>query len=204
MARTKSFDEKETLRKILALFTEKGYHQSSLEDILQAGGISRQSMYDTYGDKETVFLKALALFRDENIKTVEKHVESELSAGKSSLDILRHCLYQAPISAEENKGCMLVNSMVEFKDATPAIRSLIDASCSCLHSMMKKVILHGQKIGEIRNDLPASGIADILMNARNGLQVSRDYRVLPQELSNTADLTIALIRETKIGVEVKP
>jgi TetR/AcrR family transcriptional repressor of nem operon len=195
MARTKSFDEKETLHKIVALFREKGYHQASLEDILQAGGISRQSMYDTYGDKETVFLKALALFREEIIETAEKQVESELSAGISSLDILRRCLYKIPVSVEENKGCMLVNSMVEFKEATPAIRSMIDTSCSCLHSMMKKVILQGQKRGEIRNDLPASGIADILMNARNGLQVSRDYRVLPQELSNTADLTIALIRK---------
>jgi TetR/AcrR family transcriptional repressor of nem operon len=195
MARTKSFDEKETLHKIIALFKEKGYHQASLEDILQAGGISRQSMYDTYGDKETVFLKALALFRDENVNALEKQVESELSAGISSLDILRRLLYHTPVSAEESKGCMLVNSMVEFKEATPAIRSLIDDSCSCLRGMMEKAILQGQKRREIRNDLPASGIADILMNARNGLQVSKDYQTLPQELGNTADLTITLIRK---------
>ncbi|MDR2792448.1 MAG: TetR/AcrR family transcriptional regulator, partial [Treponema sp.] len=81
MARTKKFDEGKVLHDILTLFWVKGYHQSSLDDILRAGDISKQSMYDTYGDKKALFLKALALYRNETKRVIEGKIDELLEKG---------------------------------------------------------------------------------------------------------------------------
>ena len=59
MARTKDFDENEVLTKAMHLFWSKGYNATSMEDLVSGLGISRSSLYDTYTDKHTLFIKAL-------------------------------------------------------------------------------------------------------------------------------------------------
>jgi TetR/AcrR family transcriptional repressor of nem operon len=198
MARTKSFNEQETLVKILMLFGQKGFHQSSLDDILKAAGISKQSVYDTYGDKRTLFIKAFTLYREHMTGAMKARVESEISAGKPYLEILRGLLCQEGSADEQVKGCFMVNSMVEFRDENAKIQSEIRAEIDNLLSFMlntmESIVQGGQSVGEITPDIPASQIAAIMMNARNGLQVGKDYDMPPQQLGNVADWTIDLIR----------
>ena len=59
MARTKDFDENEVLTKAMNLFWSRGYNATSMEDLVSGLGISRSSLYDTYTDKHTLFIKAL-------------------------------------------------------------------------------------------------------------------------------------------------
>src|ERR1700748_2100418 len=64
MARTKDFDENEVLMKAMNLFWYKGYNGTSMQDLVDGLGISRSSLYDTYGDKHTLFIKALESYRE--------------------------------------------------------------------------------------------------------------------------------------------
>jgi len=59
MARTKDFDEDKVLQKAMNLFWHKGYNGTSMQDLVDGLGISRSSMYDTFGDKHTLFIRAL-------------------------------------------------------------------------------------------------------------------------------------------------
>ena len=59
MARTKDFDEGEILNKAVTLFWHKGYNGTSMQELVDALGISRSSLYDTYVDKHTLYVKAL-------------------------------------------------------------------------------------------------------------------------------------------------
>ena len=59
MARPKAFDEDTALMRAMELFWEQGYAGASLTQLTASMGISRQSLYDTYGDKHGLFLKAL-------------------------------------------------------------------------------------------------------------------------------------------------
>src|SRR6201995_145682 len=63
MARTKDFDEDEVLLKAMHLFWLKGYNGTSMQDLGDGLGISRSSMYDTFGDKHTLFLRSLENYR---------------------------------------------------------------------------------------------------------------------------------------------
>ena len=59
MARTKEFDRDLALQRAIQLFSKQGYAATSTDDLMQVMGIGRQSMYDTFGDKRTLFLAAL-------------------------------------------------------------------------------------------------------------------------------------------------
>jgi TetR/AcrR family transcriptional repressor of nem operon len=194
MARTKEFDEIKVLRDILTLFWEKGYHQSSLDAILQAGGISRQSMYDTYGDKKALFLKALALYRNETKRVIEEKINALLEKGAPCIDILRDMVFY-----HDGRGCLAINSMVEFKASDKNVRKEIDALLLFSKEMIHKLVAHGQANGEITDKIPCEHITEALMNARTGFQVGQNYKLPSANLKNIANWTIDLIRANVVN-----
>ena len=58
LGRPKEFDRREALEKAMEAFWAKGYEGTSVSDLLEAMGIHRGSMYDTFGDKRSLFLEA--------------------------------------------------------------------------------------------------------------------------------------------------
>src|ERR1700742_3249196 len=65
MPRSKEFDPQRALDKAMHLFWRQGYENTSLDDLLRAMGIARQSLYDTFGDKRALYLQAMARYRDQ-------------------------------------------------------------------------------------------------------------------------------------------
>jgi TetR/AcrR family transcriptional regulator, transcriptional repressor for nem operon len=63
MARPKSFDEEAVLARAVELFRARGYEATSLADLESHLGLGRQSLYNTFGDKQTLFHKALDHYR---------------------------------------------------------------------------------------------------------------------------------------------
>jgi len=59
VARPKAFDRAQALQAAMQVFWVKGYEATSLEDLLAAMEIGRQSLYDTFGDKRRLYLEAL-------------------------------------------------------------------------------------------------------------------------------------------------
>src|ERR1700761_2998088 len=72
MARTKDFDENEVLTKAIELFWYKGYNGTSMQDLVDTLGISRSSLYDTYTDKHTLFVKALESYQNSGAARIQE------------------------------------------------------------------------------------------------------------------------------------
>lgn len=70
MARAKEFDYDEVLEKATELFLEKGYDNTSFQDLVNHLGIHRRSIYDTYGDKLQLYLKVLEMNIREKFKAI--------------------------------------------------------------------------------------------------------------------------------------
>jgi TetR/AcrR family transcriptional repressor of nem operon len=64
MARQKEFNRDEVLHKAMEVFWMRGYERASIQDLVEHMGISRQSIYDTFGDKHWLFLQALDRYRE--------------------------------------------------------------------------------------------------------------------------------------------
>src|SRR5579864_8708626 len=111
MARTKDFNETEVLAKAIKLFWQKGYNGTSMQDLVDGLGISRSSMYDTFGDKHTLFIRSLENYRKMATNEMKGIVDSAPTAKEAIRRMFEYTIAEL-LSDKQHKGCFLVNAGV--------------------------------------------------------------------------------------------
>lgn len=165
MARAKAFDVDEVLVKAMELFWKHGYERTSLTDLVLHTGVHKRSMYDTFGDKHTLYLKVLERYSEIIDQSSERIVHNARST-KESLKLLLEMAFQREF--ESPKGCLLVNTAVELAEHDPQSKLLINQCWSCSEELMCEVIESGQRSGEISQTLDALSLAQYFYNAFTG------------------------------------
>ena len=77
MPRVKQFEEQVVLEKALELFWYRGYHFTSMQDLVDELGINRGSLYGTFGGKKDLFYKALSHHLKANIDFLTSYIEQQ-------------------------------------------------------------------------------------------------------------------------------
>lgn len=171
MARTKDFDEDEVLKKAVDLFWLKGYNATSMQDLVDGLGISRSSLYDTYGDKHTLFIKALESYQNTNSGRVCGIINSKKSV-KAIIKDLLEMISRELLSDETHKGCFMVNAEVEVAPHDQKVSQLICKNDQQLEDAFYLVIKKGQENGEIKNTQDARALARFTFNTVKGIRVT--------------------------------
>src|SRR5882757_8638165 len=76
MARPKEFDQERALHRAISIFSQKGFAATSTDDLMRAMDVGRQSMYDTFGDKLALFLKALEVYVTEKVRSINVELQT--------------------------------------------------------------------------------------------------------------------------------
>lgn len=171
MARTKDFDEDEVLNKAVNLFWLKGYNGTSMQDLVDALGISRSSLYDTYGDKHTLFLKALESYQLSASGKVCNIVSSAKPA-KQAIKELLEFITNGLINDKSHKGCFMVNAEVEIAPHDAEVSQMICQNDQQVEEAFYKVIKKGQESGEITNKQDARALTRFIFNNVKGIRVT--------------------------------
>ena len=170
-ARTKDFDENEVLGKAIRLFWHKGYNGTSMQDLVDGLGISRSSLYDTYGDKHTLYIKALESYQNSSgseMCTIISNTASAKEAIKQLLEFVTRNL----LSDEQHKGCFMVNAGVEVAPHDDEVNTLLCKNEQQLENTFYKAIKRGQESGEISTKQDAMALTRFISNTVKGIQVS--------------------------------
>ena len=171
MARTKDFDEDEVLKKAVNLFWLKGYNATSMQDLVDGLGISRSSLYDTYGDKHTLFIKALETYQRENSGPICNIVNSDLPAKEAVRKLLAMIIGEL-VSDQNHKGCFMVNAEVEVAPHDPEVSKLICANDQQIEDALYLLIKKGQEKGEVKSTEDARALARFTFNTVKGIRVT--------------------------------
>ena len=169
MARTKEFDPEEALDRALDIFWRRGYEGTSLRDLLEGMDISRQSLYDTFGDKRSLFLKVLARY-----ETLAMEGMIQLLAGKGSLTAIRgFCEYfLAEIVLDTDRGsCLMASTAIEVGRADPEIQTVVKTYFGRVESAIHAVLAGSMEAGQIAEDRDLRALARHLVNAIHGLGI---------------------------------
>ena len=113
MARPRNFDEQDVLRKAINLFWRQGYKATSMEDLVQGLGISRASLYDTFGDKHQLYLRALGEYDKESNEVATTLLGIERPAPEAVRALLESAMASST-GADRQWGCFMVNSLIEL------------------------------------------------------------------------------------------
>src|SRR2546422_3131949 len=110
MARQKEFNRDEVLNKAMEVFWTRGYEGTSIQDLVKHMRINRQSIYDTFGDKHTLFLQSLDRYREIQSRKVFAVLERPGSVKKNLRQLFEEVVAR-PLQAEGRRGGFVGNSM---------------------------------------------------------------------------------------------
>src|SRR3569833_285931 len=143
MARTKNFDEDEVLEKAMNLFWLKGYNGTSMQDLVDGLGISRSSLYDTYVDKHTLFLRSLEHYKSKAGESMGKIIQSNSTAKEKIKRMLEYIINEL-VKDKEQKGCFLVNSGVELASHDKEVNAMLCQNDRQVENYFYEIIKDGQ------------------------------------------------------------
>jgi TetR/AcrR family transcriptional repressor of nem operon len=171
MARTKDFNEDEVLDKALAIFWQKGYNGTSMQELVDGLGISRSSMYDTYTDKYTLFTKSLERYREKTAAEM-MHLISEGSSAKAGIKKMLQSVVNESVCDKSPRGCFIVNTCVESAPHDKAIAKILQQNMQDAEEVFYLAIKKGQESGEIPGRNDARALARFIINTINGIRVT--------------------------------
>lgn len=176
MAGTKQFDEDVALDRALDLFWRQGFGATSMQDLAQATGVLRGSLYHAYGDKQAIFLRIYARYRERYLARV-----GEAMAAPTPDEALRRYfrfaveMIGAADAASMSRGCLTTKTATDetAMDAPirDALRELLDAVRALIEARL------AQPDAQQRLALPPAAAAQLLVTTTRGMVVmERVYR----------------------------
>lgn len=119
--RPRSFDTEATLAQATLAFWQRGYASTSLDDLSQATGLNRPSLYGAFGDKHALYLQALRLYTEQsNAAIAAAFADRSLRDGLLRVYELALQLY-CP-AGEAARGCLLIGTAATEAPRDEAIR----------------------------------------------------------------------------------
>ncbi|MFF2479694.1 TetR/AcrR family transcriptional regulator [Paenibacillus sp. NPDC058071] len=189
MVRTKEFDENEVLFKGMRLFWDQGYEKTSMQELVSHMGIHKGSMYDTFGDKKSLYIKALKHY----IERLEQSYKLRM-VGLSAKEAIRLLFERAVYQGEESPmGCFIVNTAVELAKHDSEARDCVNQFWDYTEQLMRDLIIEGQQSGEISNTLNAEWLSQYFNNALIGLRVMVKTITDREKLQQIIEMNLSVI-----------
>ncbi len=192
MPRTKQFDEKEVLNKAMELFWKKGFHATSIQDLVSHLGINRASLYDTFGGKEELFNSAFAHYRNTNSHFIKTLFENERLVKKGFEKLFDKAIEEA-LNDTARKGCFVVNTTTEMIPGDTSIHSVLIQNKEMAEQLFINYIQSGIDSGEIDNLKDAKNIGRMLFTLYNGLRVVAKVDSDPKKLKDMLEAGLSVL-----------
>ncbi|WP_433957129.1 TetR/AcrR family transcriptional regulator [Cytobacillus horneckiae] len=186
MGRNKEFNEEAVLLKAMKLFWAQGFEKTSIQDLVDVMGIHRRSIYDTFGDKHSLFLKALERYE----KIISKNIHAEIQQLPTIKRRIRRLFEMAMIRDDHTpKGCFIVNTAVEFPHDS-SCSDFVANSFSKTEKLLYELLEQGQQTGEIGSHHDIKHLAQFLHNAFTGFRVLVKTTDDKEKLENIIDSSL--------------
>lgn len=192
MARHKKFDRSLVLMKAMETFWRYGYEGTSIQDLVENMGINRGSLYDTFGDKRSLFIEAIAHYESTMVQRALDKLQAP-DASKAAIVEYIYDLIDRAVSDRDRKGCLLTNTAVELasRDRDTAIR--IAANLENIENAFKTALLRAKEKGEISQKHDIASLARFFICNLQGLRVISKVNPDPEVLRDIAKIALSVL-----------
>jgi TetR/AcrR family transcriptional regulator, transcriptional repressor for nem operon len=193
MARPKEFDREDALAAAMRLFWAKGYDATSTDDLRHAMGIGRQSFYDTFGGKRTLYLEALRRYQDDSVAT---RIKTLRAAGSPLFAIEKFLVAVARETPTQRAlGCMGVRAICDFGTSDPDVSAMGNSAGAALESALEDTLRNAKIRNEVRSALDVRAAARFLHATLTGLKIAARAGSTPSALRGIAEVAVDGLRK---------
>ncbi|CNF91679.1 TetR family transcriptional regulator [Mycobacterium tuberculosis] len=170
MGRPRKFEEGRAVEAAMRTFWADGYESTSTQELCEATGLGRSSIYNTFASKRELFLKALTHYMDDRTARLVQLMED---GGTPLRERLRTVLEWAAAPDEDDPaGCLVVNATVEFGRHDADIAGRLERHRRQRFAVLKAAIEDGMRTGEIDDGKDAEALAHFVISTVSGIQVA--------------------------------
>lgn len=187
MARKKEFDPEKAIHEAMQVFWLQGYDATSIDDLCKAMDIRRGSLYDTFTDKRTLYMKALEHYLDINYPQ-----DINVADGQSPMQFVRMLFQYAvdeAVNDTQQRGCLMINTITELSTSDAEIANICSANGDRLHGTFTELLRAAQQQGEISEHHDIQSKAQFLVSTMYGIRITgkltRDRGVLENVMNET-------------------
>lgn len=194
MARPKEFNPEHALAKAMHVFWRLGYENTSLEALMKAMGIAKQSLYDTFGDKRALYLKALAYYRDQTNSQGQKM----LNEMPSVRDGFAKLLYGIAAETREQhaRGCLLLSANLQRDPKDAVIRDFLRDNQARVEAIFREALVRAQKQKELSPEDAPAALARFFVVTIQGMRSMARLKSDRKALEQVARVALTVFRSS--------
>jgi TetR/AcrR family transcriptional regulator, transcriptional repressor for nem operon len=194
MARPREFDEGAVLDAAVLCFWRQGYEATSVRDLVEETGLTAASLYNAFGDKRSLYEKALNHYVETSV--AERIRRCEALPPRRAIEVFFEEIVKRSLNDRDRKGCMLVNAALDLAPHDRAFRDIVAQVLGAIEAFFLARLRAGQADGTITRSLAAETLAQNLLGVLMGIRVLA--RVRPERALLEGVVTPAL---ALLGVE---
>jgi TetR/AcrR family transcriptional repressor of nem operon len=170
MARPREFDEEAVLLLAVERFWEHGYEATSIRDLAEVMGLTSASIYNTFGDKRSLYQRALDFYVDHSFGDRVGRFEGNLSP-RQAIEAFFNEIVARSLEDTKRKGCMLVNSALEVAPHDAEFQRVVANVLVQVEAFFRRCVEAGQRDGTISKGQSADDMARMLLGMLLGIRV---------------------------------
>ena len=170
MPRSPSFDNNYVLDQAMEVFWRRGYHATSMRDLVKATGLQPGSLYAAFGGKRQLFQRILEHYREANVDQIRSHLQEDsppMDRIRAVFDILlKRCQEDL-----EGKGCLMANTILELSCVDPELSRRANQMFEDIEQEFLDVLREAQTRGEVPSEKDPRTLARYLVMTIHGIRV---------------------------------
>ena len=183
-------------RSALALFAERGFLETTVEDITEAADVGKGTFFNYFPTKEHI----LAEFGGQRTAAVERALQKARATKGPVLDVFRELVGDAVGQAD--KSAALLRAIFAAHASCTSVREELVKRMHVARRILAQIFLLAQERGEIRRDIPAMDLARITQRIFMGVTMS--WAIKPEStLRKTSEEIWDLIQLSMIPAEAR-
>ncbi len=161
-----SFNPEQALGRATDAFWAQGYEASSLQDLLEATGLSKSSLYQQFGNKQQLFDRCLEHYTGE----MEQLLLQLLQCAPSGRALIQMVLTQVISETQPARGCLIFNTGSEFGQGEPQVAERVRQGLGRFRGVFLQALQQDQAAGLLGPAADVEALADYLMTCIGGLR----------------------------------
>lgn len=188
--RPREFDADAALAAALRVFWQRGYEGASLSDLTEAMGITRPSLYACFGNKESLFRKALDLYEREKLAYVGEALQAPTARGVAERLLAGALTIQT--SGRNPRGCLKVISTSACGSEAEGIRAEVVARRAASDQALIRRFERAKAEGDLPDGIEPEALARYLSTMMQGMAVQAGAGAPRAQLAQFVDTVLAM------------
>jgi TetR/AcrR family transcriptional regulator, transcriptional repressor for nem operon len=194
MPRPKEFNPDDALEKAMHVFWHKGYEATSMEDLLTAMNINRGSLYDTFGDKRELFLKAMDRYCTGGGLGSRLSILNQPGPALSLIRQFIGHLLEFGLSDPLRRGCLITNTVMELAPHEKDIARKVAGRLQMAEDAFFRLLTRAKQEGELAKDKDPRALARVLVTMMQGTIVMIKAGSPADVVKQTAETALSILK----------